>query len=102
MPGSEIDQRSLAELHALRHNRYFYGKLMGVLQFAMEQQHALSQQMLFGRLAFGSGVVCGLEVVPITFDGQRGVRVTAGMAIDGWGRTVIVPQDHDIVPLSIT
>jgi hypothetical protein len=102
MDRADTDLMRMTQLHALRRNRFFYGKLMGVLQFTMEQERSMAQQMLFGRLGFGVGVICGLKVTVVTSGGRTGIRVSAGIALDGWGRFVIVPRDHDVVPIALT
>src|SRR5262249_2982893 len=32
---------------------------------------------------------------------ERGIRVRAGVAVDGWGRRIVVPDDHDLIPLAL-
>ena len=83
------DERRLSELEPLRRNRFFYGKLLDVLHLSMEQQYGMSNRQLLNRLNFGAGVLCGLAVRKcIGPDGQAGVEIEPGVAIDGWGRTV--------------
>lgn len=96
------DERTLAELHAARRNRYYYGKLMDVLHCSMEQQYVLRKEWLYNRMVLGPGVVCGLGVEPTTTAAGVGIIVRAGIAIDGSWRTVIVPDDVVIAPLALT
>jgi len=49
-------------LPAPRRNHYFYSKLMGVLQFQMEQAYGIRERRLMNRLTLGVGVLCGLDV----------------------------------------
>jgi hypothetical protein len=93
--------RELTSLRAPRRNRFYYGKLLDALHLTMEQQYGLAADRLMNRFALGAGVVCGLEVTPVT-SGTPGLRIGAGLAIDGWGRRIVVPDDHDLVPLELT
>lgn len=78
-------------LKAPRRNRYFYGKLLDAPHLELEQRYGMDKRGLLNRLTLGFGVVCGLDVVP-TVDGAR-VRVMPGVAVDGWGREVVVPAE---------
>lgn len=80
-----------------RRNHFFYGKRMDVQHFEMEQQYGKLKQWLLNRLTLGKGVLCGLRV---SLDGQR-VCVDPGVAIDGWGREIIVPVRTCIDPLAV-
>lgn len=71
-------------------NRYFYGKLLDAFHFELEQSYFNRKRALLNRLALGSGVLCGLQVAP-TNDGGR-VVVGPGVALDGWGREIVLPQ----------
>lgn len=82
---------SLARLATPTRNRYFYGKLLDAFHFELEQSYFNRKRWLLNRLALGSGVVCGLAVVP-TNDGSR-VRIGPGVAIDRLGREIIVPAE---------
>src|SRR5438034_4005737 len=94
--------RSLTELHPPRRNRYYYGKLLDVLHLLMEQQYGVSAHAQLNRLNLGPGVLCGLDVTTIERDDERGLRVGAGFALDGWGRRIIVPDDVDLLPLELS
>jgi hypothetical protein len=79
-----------------KRNHFFFGKLMDVRQFQLETQYGNAKRWLLNRLVSGYGVVCGLGV-ELNDDGQ--VIVHRGLAIDKWGREIIVPEDTP--PLSI-
>jgi hypothetical protein len=81
----------LARLSTPSRNRYFYGKLLDAYHLELEQRYGNGKRWLVNRLSLGTGVLCGLDVVA-SADGGR-VRVSAGVAIDGLGREIIVPQD---------
>jgi hypothetical protein len=97
-----IDLGQLTELAPARRNRYYYGKLMDVRHFTMEQRYVLSKEWLYNRAVLGPGVVCGLGVEPFSTSAGNGLVVHAGLAIDGWGREIIVPHDVSLVPLQLT
>ncbi len=78
-------------------NRYFYGKLLDVFHFEMEQSYMNDKRWLLNRLVSGYGVVCGLNV-KLGPDGQS-VVVSPGMAIDKCGREIMVCQPSDPYPL---
>src|SRR3954447_18001817 len=75
-------------LRSFVRNRYFYGKLLDVHHLEMEQRYLNEKRWLLNRLGFGSGVLCGLEV---DVSGSR-VRISPGVAIDGLGREIVVPE----------
>jgi hypothetical protein len=83
------DGTELASLAPPTRNRYFYGKLLDVLHFDLEQTYMNRKRWLLNRLAVGSGVLCGLSVTP-SGDGS-GVVVAPGVAIDPLGREIVVP-----------
>jgi hypothetical protein len=90
------------DLAPARRNRYYYGKLMDVRHFTMEQRYVLSKEWLYNRDILGPGVVCGLGVDTLSTSAGNGLVVHAGLAIDGWGREIIVPEDVSMVPLQLT
>jgi len=74
-------------------NRYFYGKLLDVFHFELEQDYTNGKRWLLNRLLSGYGVVCGLDVQPAKKG--RGVVVTSGIALDRGGREIVVPRTSD-------
>ena len=78
-------------------NRYYYGKLLDVFHFEMEQNYMNDKRWLLNRLVSGYGVICGLNV-KLGSDGQS-VVVSPGVAIDKCGREIIVCQPSDPYPL---
>src|SRR5450432_2486421 len=89
------DSGSLA---APRRNHYFYGKLLDVLHMDMEQRYGIHKRWLLNRLGLGQGVLCGLRA---TAAGAQ-VCISPGMAIDAWGREIIVPETFAIDPWILT
>ena len=84
-------------LSAPRRNRFFHGKMMDVHHFELETDYGIGMRRLLNRLVTGSGVVCGLDVEA----GNDGcsVEVTAGVAIDRWGREMVVPARTASIPI---
>ena len=81
-------------------NRYFYGKLLDVPHFYLEQNYLNGKRWLMNRLVSGTGIVCGLAVSP-TADGS-GLILAPGMAIDAWGREILVANPAWVNPLALT
>lgn len=86
--------QALRELTAPARNNYFYGKMLSVFHFQMEQAYFNRKRWLLNRLALGAGVLCGLEVV-VAEDGRR-IWVKPGVAVDPLGREIIVPSAYCI------
>ncbi len=75
-------------------NRYYTGKLLDAMHLEMEQAYFNRKRWLLNRLLQGYGVVCGLEVVPVRE--QPGFAIVMpGVAIDGLGREIIVPEPSE-------
>jgi hypothetical protein len=85
-------------LHPPTRNNYFYGKLLDVQHFTLEQRYGNNKRWLLNRLGFGSGVICGLRLDVI--DGQ--LILQPGVAIDAYGREIIVPAAVAIDPYHLT
>lgn len=81
-------------LAAPRRNRYFYGKLLDVPHMQMEQDYGKLKRWMMNRLSVGTGVLCGLDVT--VKDGK--ICVAGGVAIDSFGREIIVPATYCIDP----
>lgn len=85
--------KSREGIHTFVRNRYFYGKLLDVVHFEMEQNYVNGKRWMLNRMVTGYGVLCGLDVTPSP-DGT-GVVVSSGAAIDRCGREIIVPRKTD-------
>ena len=79
------------QLNRFERNKYFYGKLLSVRDFETEQFYMNGKRHLLNRLIHGSGVVCGLRVEKVENDNQA-VRITPGVALDSWGREILVAR----------
>ena len=73
-----------------RRVNYYFGQLLGVDDFSVEQSYFRRKHATHERWLHGFGVVCGLAVTPA----GSGVTVAPGLAIDGFGREIVVPEPH--------
>lgn len=70
-------------------NRYFYGKLLSVEDFETEQKYFNDKRRTINRFLFGSGVVCGLNVVEVD---DESISVERGLALDFAGREIVLDE----------
>jgi hypothetical protein len=87
------DPKTRGSIHTFVRNRYFYGKLLDVFHFELEQNYFNGKRWMLNRLVTGYGVLCGLDVIPAP-EG-RAVIVTPGAGIDRCGREIIVPRNSN-------
>lgn len=80
-------------------NRYFYGKMLDVFHFELEQNYFNNKRWLLNRLVSGYGVVCGLNVL-LSSDGKS-IYVTPGMAIDRCGHEIILCEPSAPISLPV-
>ena len=78
-----------ANFFPFERNRYFYGKLLTVRDFEVEQRYHCSKRALLNRRLHGSGVVCGLGV---TASDESTLMIESGMALDYQGREIVLPE----------
>ncbi|MBQ7676699.1 MAG: hypothetical protein IJT32_00550 [Lachnospiraceae bacterium] len=78
-----------AKMYPFERNHYFYGKLLSVEDFELEQKYMNDKRRLINRFLFGSGVVTGLTVVDVD---EQTVSLEAGFALDCWGREIFVDE----------
>jgi hypothetical protein len=88
---TEIESIRGADLQSPLRNNYFVGKLLDVYHFELETNYFNAKRWLLNRLVFGYGVVCGLDVK--CGAEKDTIIVTPGVAIDKWGREIIVPRE---------
>lgn len=77
------------KLYPFARNKYFFGKLLTVRDFEVEQQYFNDKRRVLNHLLFGAGVVCGLTVTRV--DGST-VAIESGLALDSTGREILVPK----------
>lgn len=84
------DAQAPTRLATPERNHYYYGKLLDVSHFQLEQNYLNAKRWLMTRLIGGAGVVCGLSVSAAS-EGSM-LAIDAGVAVDGWGREIIAPS----------
>jgi hypothetical protein len=80
-------------LSADKRVKYASGMVLGLGEFLQEQQYFLEKDHLHERALHGYGTAYGLQVLtaPAADDpGDYTITVTPGMAIDQWGREIVV------------
>ncbi|MEH2188568.1 MAG: carboxypeptidase-like regulatory domain-containing protein [Nostoc sp.] len=90
-----------SSLSSFERNSYFYGKLLTVRDFELEQKYGIEKNHLLNRLIQGKGIVCGLEVdekITLEKDNQQDtvflrVQISQGVALDSLGQEIIVTQN---------
>jgi hypothetical protein len=91
MNATNLSVRQWPALDSYKRNRFYYGKLLDAYHFKLETDYVNAKRWLLNRLVSGYGVVCGLNV---KLKGPRELEVMTGVAIDYWGREIIVPKSH--------
>jgi hypothetical protein len=76
-----------------RRPKYFSGQLLTAEDLEAEQSYFLGGRRRDHRRLHGWGVVCGLGVTPSS---SGGVVVEPGLAIDGLGREIVVPNPREM------
>lgn len=75
------------KIYPFTRNRYFYGKLLTVRDFEIEQRYFNDKRRMTNRLAVGTGILTGLDVVAVN---DRTISIDPGIAIDSFGREIVV------------
>ncbi|QWH88430.1 hypothetical protein EXW29_09615 [Bacillus toyonensis] len=83
-----------SQLHPFERMNYFPGQLLMARHFKAEQSYMNEKRHLLNRLIHGRGIVCGLIVKEDACIGKsREITITPGVALDGYGREVIVHRE---------
>lgn len=80
---------NLDHFFPLERNRYFYGKLLTVRDFEIEQRYNCTKRELLNRVMQGAGVVCGFGV---TASDDTTLMIENGLALDYQGREIVLPE----------
>jgi hypothetical protein len=86
------DREQCQELEPFERNKYFAGKLVTEKDLTDEQSYHRAGRKQHNRYLHGYGVVCGLRVVPSSTAEPKSVLVEPGLALDPWGREIVVPE----------
>jgi hypothetical protein len=90
-------QHTISGLRTPVRNRYFYGKLLDAYHFELETDYFNQKRWLINRMVLGYGVVCGLDVE--AGPERDTVVVKPGLALDKWGREIVVPEETGPISL---
>ena len=77
------------KVYPFQKNKYFYGKLLTVRDFELEQKYGDEKRYMLNRFMYGSGIICGLRVIMID---EQTISIEPGIAIDSLGREIVVPS----------
>ena len=94
--GNEICGCIEGRKSSFERNNYFCGKLMVERDFWAEQHYHMGKQMLHNAYLHGWGTVCCLKVDPHPNCPNLKVLVRSGMAIDCYGREILVGGDVQV------
>lgn len=94
MSENEEGKNELA-LQQFERNKYFYGKMMTVRDFELEQDYLNGKRYLLNRLTHGKGLLYGFSNLELL---QNSDEVSiwfkdGGVALDSLGREIVVPMD---------
>ena len=70
-------------------NNYFYGKLLSVDDFCLEQKYGNDKRRMLNRFLYGAGVVIGMNVVGVD---DTTILVESGLALDYSGREIVIDE----------
>ncbi len=84
------------QLEQFKRNRYFYGKLLTVSDFQMEQDYFNKKRQIMNSFIAGTGVVWGLQVDLPKAMGDT-ITLKRGLAIDGTGKEIVVASNCDFL-----
>lgn len=68
-------------------NKYFYGKLLSVEDFEVEQRYMNDKRRVLNRFLYGTGIVCGMNVLVVD---DTTISVEPGLALDFSGREIVI------------
>jgi hypothetical protein len=74
-------------------NRYFYGKLLTVRDFQMEQQYFIDKSRFMNQHVAGEGVIYGLDIAPANpalSNNTITINLDSGAALDCCGNLIVV------------
>lgn len=76
-----------SKLFPFERNKYYYGKLLSVNDFEMEQKYTNDKRRLINRLLYGSGIAAGMYVLAVD---DFSISVERGLALDYSGREIVI------------
>lgn len=76
-----------SKIFPFERNKYYYGKLLSVEDFNLEQKYINDKRRMINRYVLGTGVVAGMYVVRVD---ERTISVERGFALDSLGREIVI------------
>lgn len=76
-----------SKLFPFERNKYYYGKLLSVNDFELEQKYMNDKRRTMNRFLYGSGVVAGMYVLLVD---DFSISVERGLALDYSGREIVI------------
>jgi hypothetical protein len=76
-----------SKIFPFERNKYYYGKLLSVEDFNLEQKYINDKRRMINRFVLGTGVVAGMYVVSVD---ERTISVERGFALDSLGREIVI------------
>lgn len=70
-------------------NNYYYGKLLSVDDFRLEQKYGNDKRRMMNRFLYGTGVVTGMNVVAVD---DTSLLIENGLALDDTGREIVINE----------
>lgn len=70
-------------------NNYYYGKLLSVDDFRLEQKYGNDKRRMMNRFLYGTGVVTGMNVVAVD---DTSLLIENGLALDDTGREIVIDK----------
>ncbi|MCH5275795.1 MAG: hypothetical protein J1E65_08135 [Lachnospiraceae bacterium] len=78
-----------AKYFPFERNNYFYGKLLSVEDFNLEQKYGNDKRRMLNRFLYGAGVVVGMNVAGVD---DNTILVESGLALDYSGREIVIDE----------
>jgi hypothetical protein len=76
-----------SKIFPFERNNYYYGKLLSVEDFNLEQKYINDKRRMLNRYVLGTGIVAGMYVVSVD---ERTISVESGFALDSLGREIVI------------
>lgn len=75
------------QLLPFERNRYYAGKMLTSADFQAEQTYMNNKRRFVNSMMFGSGIVCGCNVLSLD---DLSILIESGVAVDDFGREIVI------------
>jgi len=92
------ERKEESTLKQFQRNRYFYGKLMTVRDFELEQEYFNDKRYLLNKFTYGKGLLCGFSSLKLKNGSSDKISIRfedGGLALDSRGREIVVPEGEE-------